>query len=107
MIQLQLFSDLSRVIVKSCNYPRPTMGMLAGTIVRLLPFAPKFIVSWVAKRYVAGESLEQALSVISRISVEGSCFTIDVLGEEVRTMEETVFFEEAVSYTHLTLPTKA
>ena len=70
------------------------MGMLAGAIVRLLPFAPKFIVSWVAKRYVAGESLEQALSVISRISVEGSCFTIDVLGEEVRTMEETVFFEE-------------
>jgi len=69
------------------------MGVLASAIVRLLPFAPKFIVSWVAKRYVAGESLEQALSVISRISAEGSCFTIDVLGEEVRTMGETDFFE--------------
>ncbi len=78
--------------MKSFNYPSPVMGLLGRVIVGLLPFAPKFIVSWVAKRYIAGENLEQALSAMRRISVEGSCFTIDVLGEEVRTMDETNFF---------------
>jgi proline dehydrogenase len=68
------------------------MGIVGSSIVALLPFAPRFVVRWVAKRYVAGETLDQAIAVMSRISPEGACFTVDVLGEEIRTMEETRFF---------------
>ena len=65
------------------------MGMVGRSIVGLLPLAPRFIVRWVAKRYMAGESLEQALEVMKRISSEGACFTVDVLGEEISTLAET------------------
>lgn len=70
------------------------MGIVGRSIVGLLPLAPRFIVRWVAKRYVAGESLEQAIEVMKRISSEGACFTIDVLGEEISSMDETTFFIE-------------
>ena len=70
------------------------MGMVGRSIVGLLPLAPRFIVRWVAKRYMAGESLEQALEVMKRISSEGACFTVDVLGEEISTLAETSFFIE-------------
>ena len=68
------------------------MGVVGRSIVSLLPLAPKFIVRWVAKRYMAGESLEQALDVMRKISLEGACFTVDVLGEEVKKLEEAAFF---------------
>ncbi len=68
------------------------MGVVGRSIVSLLPLAPKFIVRWVAKRYMAGESLEQALDVMRKISLEDACFTVDVLGEEVKKLEEAAFF---------------
>ena len=124
------------------------MGIFGRTIVALLPFAPRFVVGWVAKRYMAGENLEQALELMTKLSSEGACFTVDVLGEEIKSIEESSWFIDeyervmdsiaesgidanisikptalgllidqksayknieriAVSYTHLTLPTKA
>ena len=68
------------------------MGIIGTSIVRLLPIAPKFIIRWVAKRYVAGENLDQALVSMNRISSEDACLTIDVLGEEINSLDETVFF---------------
>jgi len=68
------------------------MGLVGSTIVRFLPLAPKFIVRWFAKRYFAGEDLSQALIAIKKISSEGACFTIDVLGEEITSLDETSFF---------------
>ena len=78
---------------------------------------PKWFVRWVSRRYVAGSTLEDAVRVMKRLEGENACFTIDVLGEEISTMEEANYFLEeyvrvmnaivAVSYTHLTLPTKA
>ena len=38
--------------------------------------------------------LEDAVKVMKRLSKEGACFTIDVLGEEISTMEEAQFFLE-------------
>ncbi len=49
-----------------------------------LPFTPKFIVRFFAKRYVAGASLEDAVRTVNRLMGEGCCATIDVLGEAVR-----------------------
>ena len=42
---------------------------------------PRFMVAAVARRYVAGKDLENAISVMQKLSSEGACFTVDVLGE--------------------------
>ncbi len=41
---------------------------------------------------MAGESLENALEAMERLSSEGACFTVDVLGEEVNSLEECSWF---------------
>ena len=68
------------------------MGIFGRTIVALLPFAPRFVVGWVAKRYMAGENLEQALELMTKLSSEEACFTVDVLGEEINSIEESSWF---------------
>ena len=62
------------------------MGIFGRSIVTLLPFAPRFVVGWVAKRYMAGENLEQALELMTKLSSEEACFTVDVLGEEINSI---------------------
>ncbi|HEY0783895.1 MAG TPA: proline dehydrogenase family protein [Thermoanaerobaculia bacterium] len=53
-------------------------------LVATLPLVPRAIVGRVASRYVAGETLEQALSVVRALNGERAMATIDVLGEEVQ-----------------------
>jgi proline dehydrogenase len=48
-----------------------------------MPLVPKPIVGRVASRYVAGESLDDAVRVIRGLNHEGAMATVDVLGEEV------------------------
>tara|TARA_B100001564_G_scaffold339173_1_gene331677 strand:- start:23 stop:979 length:957 start_codon:yes stop_codon:yes gene_type:complete len=55
---------------------------------------PRWFVGWVSRRYVAGSKLDDAVKVMHRLSKEGACFTIDVLGEEISSMEEATFFLE-------------
>ena len=38
--------------------------------------------------------LDDAISVMKRLSAEGACFTIDVLGEEITSLDEANFFLE-------------
>ncbi|MCL4838655.1 MAG: proline dehydrogenase family protein [Thermoanaerobaculia bacterium] len=59
------------------------MSLFQQLIVRTLPLVPKFIVGRVASRYVAGETLEDALRLIARLNAEGAVATMDLLGEEV------------------------
>ena len=68
------------------------MGLLGRAVVTVLPFMPRFIVGWVSRRYHAGEDLSAAVKTMRRLEGEGACFTIDVLGEEITTMEEAAFF---------------
>ena len=65
------------------------MGRL---IMMMMPITPKFIVGWVAKRYVAGPDLESAMRVMRSMKSQGACFTLDVLGEEITNLEEADFF---------------
>src|SRR5262245_6657518 len=58
-------------------------------VVRLLPAIPKPIVRKVSNRYIAGETLEDACRVVSRLNGEGKIATIDVLGEHHETPEQT------------------
>lgn len=59
------------------------MSVLNRVLVATLPWVPKAIVGKVASRYVAGETLEDALRVIRALNAEGAMATVDVLGEEV------------------------
>lgn len=65
------------------------MKALNHLIVRTLPLVPKPIVRRIASRYVAGETLEDALRVVGRLNAEGGMATLDVLGEDVTRREET------------------
>ncbi len=58
-----------------------------------MPFVPKPIVGKVAQRYVAGETVSDAMTAIRELNGEGAMATVDVLGEEVR---EKVMAEAAV-----------
>ena len=70
------------------------MGVFGRVIMLMMPITPKFIIRWVANRYVAGPDLESALVVMRQISAQGACFTVDVLGEEITTLAEADFFVE-------------
>ena len=52
-----------------------------------MPLVPKPIVGRVARRYVAGETLEDAVRTIRSMNEQGAMATVDVLGEEVRDSE--------------------
>jgi proline dehydrogenase len=58
-------------------------------IVRTLPFVPKPIVRRIASRYVAGETLEEALACVAGLNAEGCMATLDVLGEDVTGHDES------------------
>jgi proline dehydrogenase len=49
-----------------------------------MPFVPRPVVGRVARRYVAGEEIGDAVRMIRELNHEGAMATVDVLGEEVR-----------------------
>jgi proline dehydrogenase len=66
------------------------MHLLNKLVVLLLPLIPKPIVRYFAGRYIAGETIQHAIQTVRQLNGEGVCATIDVLGEDVFTREETV-----------------
>ncbi|MDP6869815.1 MAG: proline dehydrogenase family protein [Candidatus Poseidoniaceae archaeon] len=70
------------------------VGLFSRMIVGMTVRMPKWFVGWVSRRYVAGSDLESAVKVMKRLSTEGACFTIDVLGEDISTMNEAIYFLE-------------
>lgn len=65
------------------------MKALNELVVRTLPYVPRPLVRVFSARYVAGESLADALAVVRRLNAEGCMATLDVLGEDVTRFEET------------------
>jgi len=59
------------------------MNLFDSLVKHGLPLVPKFIVGTVARRYVAGETLEDAMSTMRELNAEGALTTVDVLGESV------------------------
>lgn len=59
------------------------MSVFDNLIKHGMPLVPRAIVGKVARRYVAGESLSDAVSAIHTLNDEGALATVDVLGEEV------------------------
>lgn len=59
------------------------MTLLGGLVKTFLPYVPKPIVGRVAKRYVAGETLAQALDTVKFLNDGGAAATVDILGESI------------------------
>jgi proline dehydrogenase len=73
------------------------LELLSSAIVRTLPLMPKPLVWRVARRYVAGARLEDAIATARRLRHEGATTTVDVLGEAVDSRElVTRFVDEYV-----------
>ena len=62
--------------------------MFQQLIAQSLPYMPKALVGSVAKRYIAGETLEDAQRVVRRLAADGFMATVDVLGEDVTSGED-------------------
>ena len=70
------------------------MSLFTRMIVGMLPLVPKPIVGFVAKRYVAGVKLENAIDVIRQLDREGACATLDILGESVTDRGKAEWFTQ-------------
>ena len=58
-------------------------------VVGTLPLVPRALVKRVASRYVAGETLDDALATVRALAAEGAMATLDILGESVTRQEQT------------------
>jgi proline dehydrogenase len=65
------------------------VSLLDSALVRLLPAVPKPLVQRVSSRYIAGETLADAIAVVRDLNAGGKLATVDVLGEEITREEET------------------
>ncbi|HEY3251076.1 MAG TPA: proline dehydrogenase family protein [Ignavibacteria bacterium] len=66
------------------------MNILNNLFVTTLPLVPKSIVRRFANKYIAGDSLEDAVNVTKQLNDRGIMTTIDVLGEGVFSRQDAV-----------------
>ncbi len=64
------------------------MNVFNKIIAGLLPFVPKAIVRKVSARYIAGDTLTDAMNTVRRLNKEGAMATVDVLGEFIKNLDE-------------------
>lgn len=64
------------------------MSLFDKLLVRTLPAVPKPVVSKVARRYVAGETLDHAVAKVRELNALGAMATLDLLGESVHDAAE-------------------
>jgi proline dehydrogenase len=64
------------------------VAILDRALVTLLPAVPKPVVRRLAGRYIAGDELEDAVDVVRTVNGEGKLATVDVLGEEITSLDD-------------------
>jgi len=64
--------------------------LLNKIIVSIVKIMPKRIVYFFAKRYIAGERLEDGINLVKVLNQKGILATMDVLGESITTKEEVL-----------------
>lgn len=64
------------------------MELLNRWIVSTLPLVPRSVVRKIADRYIAGETLREAVAVVQRANAKGLLATLDLLGEDVTTAQQ-------------------
>ena len=66
------------------------MSFFNNLIVSAVQLMPKSVVGFFSKRYIAGESIDDAIRVTRELNRQGIYATIDLLGEAVKNREEAV-----------------
>jgi len=64
------------------------LTLLDRVIARTLPAIPKSIVRRVANRYIAGETVGEALRVVAGLNERGIRATLDILGEDIHNLDQ-------------------
>ena len=57
-------------------------------IVLILPLMPKWFIKIIAKKYIAGTTLEEAINAIKNLNSQDQKVTLDILGEHTETIVE-------------------
>jgi proline dehydrogenase len=70
------------------------MSLFNFLVSRTIMHVPGFVVGPFARRYIAGESLADAVRVTRELNAQGMLTTIDILGEFINTRDEATFFKE-------------
>jgi proline dehydrogenase len=66
------------------------MPLLNKLVVATLPAIPRPVIRYFAGRYIAGETIDDAIRTVAQLNSEGVCATLDVLGEDITTKEEAI-----------------
>lgn len=66
------------------------MNLINKLVVSAVPLVPRSLVRSVAGRYIAGETIDDAVRCVRQLNAEGVCATLDVLGEDITREEEAV-----------------
>lgn len=66
------------------------MSILNSIIVSFVKHLPQSVVHIFAKKYIAGEELQDAVNVTKELNTKGIVATLDVLGEAIKTKEEAI-----------------
>ena len=66
------------------------MSFFNKIIVAIVQLMPKAMVGFFSKKYIAGETLDEAVEMVKSLNKQGIYATIDVLGESVKNKEEAL-----------------
>ncbi|HEX2865999.1 MAG TPA: proline dehydrogenase family protein [Ignavibacteriales bacterium] len=66
------------------------MSTLNNTIVKFVEMLPKPVVKIFAQKYIAGDTLQDAIRVVKELNSRGIYATMDVLGEAIQTKSEAI-----------------
>lgn len=65
------------------------MSFVNTLVARAIPFVPRRVIQKVSRRYIAGDTLSEALARVQYLNDRGFSVTLDVLGETIATSQET------------------
>ena len=68
--------------------------MINKFIAKVIPVLPERLVWLFSKKYIAGRSLDDGLSVVTNLNRSGIIATMDILGESVSGHEEALVFQQ-------------
>lgn len=66
------------------------MSLFNSIVVKATELLPKSIVGYFAKKYIAGESLDQAVALVKSLNCKNIFATMDVLGESIKNQNEAI-----------------
>lgn len=71
------------------------MGALDELVAITLPVLPRHLVGLVARRYIAGDTVQSALDCVAGLNESGASCTLDVLGEDTTSLEQAARTRDA------------